>query len=128
MSKNEVVSRKLGMSASTARSRLVKMLLFRELQRSQNDKCFKCGTVISDIDHLSIEHKVAWLNRSPDLFWDLDNIEFSHLSCNRPDPVERGHNQKRYQDGCRCDECKSAHATNNREWRYRTGRRNPRGL
>lgn len=60
------------------------MLLFRELQRSGNDKCFKCSEPIQDIDHLSIEHKQPWLDVDPSLYWELDNIEFSHLTCNRP--------------------------------------------
>jgi hypothetical protein len=79
---NDVKSAQLGMSVSTARARLVKMLLFRELQRSGNDKCYRCGKVIDDIDHLSIEHKEPWLHASPTLFWDLDNVEFSHMTCN----------------------------------------------
>lgn len=83
MSNNEK-SRQLGMSFSTARSRLVKQLLFRELQGSGGNTCFKCEEKIDDIDTLSIEHKEPWLHVSPDLFWNLDNIAFSHLDCNRP--------------------------------------------
>lgn len=33
-------------------------------------------------DDLSIEHKAPWLHRDSALFWDLDNIAFSHLACN----------------------------------------------
>jgi hypothetical protein len=80
-----VKSAQLGMPISTARTRLVKMLLFRELQHSGNVTCFKCGDSIEDIDHLSIEHKVPWLHGSPDLFWSLDNVTFSHTFCNNPD-------------------------------------------
>ncbi len=123
--RTQTIADQLGMSPSTARSKLVKMLLFRELQRSDNDRCFKCGESISDIEHLSIEHKLPWFNRSPDLYWDLDNIEFSHTVCNRPHRT-MAHGQKKYQTGCRCGVCKEAHATNNREWRWRTGRRKPR--
>ncbi len=85
MGKREAIAAdELGMAVTTARSKLVKMLLFRELQRSGNDNCFRCKVKISDIDHLSIEHKQPWLHIDPELFWDLDNVEFSHTVCNRP--------------------------------------------
>jgi len=37
---------------------------------------------IDSVEELSIEHKIPWLNNSSELFWDLDNIAFSHLICN----------------------------------------------
>jgi hypothetical protein len=77
-------TRQLGMNHSTARARLVKSIMFDMMKRLDEDKCFKCGVRIDDIDHLSIEHKVPWLHNSPELFWDLDNIAFSHLACNKP--------------------------------------------
>ena len=75
----------LGMPISTARSRLVKSIMFSLLQRLGEDTCFKCGGKIVDINTLSIEHKLPWLRVSPELFWDLQNIAFSHVLCNRPD-------------------------------------------
>ena len=120
-------SSQLGIHVSTANARLRKMILFRLVVMTGLDNCFVCGAKISAIDELSIEHKQPWLDRDPSLFWDLDNIAFSHRRCNRPHPRQVLHGrQKAYQDGCRCVECKAAHATNNREWRWRTGRRKPR--
>lgn len=37
------------------------------------------------IDTFSIEHKEPWLHNSPELFWDLENITYSHKKCNKPD-------------------------------------------
>lgn len=33
-------------------------------------------------DDWSIEHIEPWIGVDPDLFWDLDNITFSHKKCN----------------------------------------------
>lgn len=74
----------LGMNHSTASHRLRKQLLFKYVQKCDDDVCFKCKEKIKDIESLSIEHKERWLDVSADLFWDLDNIAFSHLKCNRP--------------------------------------------
>lgn len=81
----EIKSSQLGMNHSTARNRLVKSIMFDMMKRLGEDKCFKCGDAIQDIDHMSIEHKVPWLHNDPELFWDLGNIAFSHLACNKPD-------------------------------------------
>lgn len=72
----------LGMPNGTANNRLRKLILFDLLKRHNENVCFQCGEVIETANELSIEHKQAWLDRSPDLFWDLDNIAFSHLHCN----------------------------------------------
>lgn len=74
----------LGMPLGTASNRLRKNILFQCVQRLGEDACFKCGDKIETVDDLSIEHKLPWLNISVELFWDLNNIAFSHLSCNRP--------------------------------------------
>lgn len=79
---NELKAEQLGMPWGTAAQRLRKMLLFKFVQELKLDTCFKCGTVIESIDDLSIEHKTPWFNRDAELFWDLDNIAFSHLRCN----------------------------------------------
>jgi hypothetical protein len=72
----------LGMPLGTAAQRLRKIVLFSVLERHRENICFQCGEKIESSRELSIEHKKPWLNVSPDLFWDLDNIAFSHLSCN----------------------------------------------
>jgi len=83
MNKNNVKkSEQLGMPFGTACGRLRKMVLFDLVQKLKLDKCFQCGVKIVDIENFSIEHKVVWLNNDSNLFWDLDNIAFSHRSCN----------------------------------------------
>ena len=48
------------------------------------DTCHQCGDKIENIDNFSIEHKKPWLDSNDPLglFFDLDNIGFSHLRCN----------------------------------------------
>lgn len=77
-------SERLGMSHGVARARLLKMILFDLLKQFNKDVCFRCDKKIDKIEELSIEHKKAWLNSEnpKQLFFDLENISFSHLSCN----------------------------------------------
>jgi len=72
----------LGMNPSTASHRLVKDTLFR-LAVEAGHVCHHCKKPL-DMDSFSVEHVTPWLN-SPDttrLFFDQNNIAFSHLSCN----------------------------------------------
>lgn len=66
------------------------MILFKFVQETNNDTCFKCKKLITSIKELSIEHKLPWEGRSVELFWDLNNIAFSHLRCNRPHRSTKG--------------------------------------
>lgn len=79
---NQKKNDQLGMPFGTANNRLRKAILLNLLKKLNENICFQCGKTINDVDQLSIEHKVAWLDNDPALFWDLDNIAFSHLSCN----------------------------------------------
>ena len=79
---NKKKSKQLGMNYSTAMSRLRKLILFQLVQETRRNKCFRCKNLIENIEELSIEHKKPWLDNSIELFWKLDNIEFSHLKCN----------------------------------------------
>jgi hypothetical protein len=88
MNKNEknyrtarIVSQ-LGMPQGTATGRLRKNILFHLLKKLNENICFKCKTSIKGVEDLSIEHVKPWENVDPNLFWDLDNIAFSHLRCN----------------------------------------------
>ncbi len=72
----------LGMPLGTAQARLLKQLLFRMAQELGRDNCFRCAKKILTVEKFSIEHKKSWLDVSVDLYWDLDNIAFSHRSCN----------------------------------------------
>ncbi len=77
-------SDKLGMSYSTASQRLRKLILFKLIKKCGFDICYQCNEKIDNIDDLSIEHKIPWFNSETpkELFWDLENIAFSHINCN----------------------------------------------
>lgn len=72
------------MNHSTASARLKKDLMFSMIKRLGEDYCFQCGAKIETVEELSVEHKTPWLHSEDPkgLFFDLDNIAFSHLSCN----------------------------------------------
>jgi len=77
----------LRMPYGTANSRLRKMLLFKfagELDPFGRLRCYRCGTEVPSIDDFSIEHKEAWMSAEDPVkaFFDLDNIAFSHITCN----------------------------------------------
>ena len=74
----------LGMSHGKANNKLRKLLLFELSRRCGLNFCFQCGKEIETVDQFSIEHKIPWLDsESPiELFFNLDNIAFSHLLCN----------------------------------------------
>lgn len=71
------------MNPSTASNRLVKDILWKFIEESGEDVCFKCGEIMSRED-FSIEHKEPWLDSDDPVknFFDLENISFSHLNCN----------------------------------------------
>ena len=81
---NKKKSDQLGMAIGTASARLRKRILFSLIQETGKDICYQCGKRIEKIGDLSIEHKIPWLNSDDPigLFFDLNNIAFSHLSCN----------------------------------------------
>lgn len=78
-------SKQLGMNVSTATGKLLKDLLFDFVVKS-GIKCFRCGGELTR-DSFSIDHKVPWLHTKDPVnsFFDLDNISYSHLSCNCSD-------------------------------------------
>ena len=81
----ETKDKLLGQSFGSASNRLRKTILYSMLCGKVYDPdCFRCGQQIDSIEDLSIEHKVPWQS-APDpqaSFFDLENIAFSHLSCN----------------------------------------------
>ena len=79
MSKKAV---QLGMNPSTASNRLVKDTLFR-LAVQAGYKFYRCKQELTR-ESFSIEHKEAWLDSDEpvNLYFDQNNIAFSHLSCN----------------------------------------------
>lgn len=76
---------KLGMKFGTANNRLKKEIMFALVVECNKNICFKCGSLIENSAEFSIEHKRAWLraDNPKETFFDLNNIAFSHLKCNR---------------------------------------------
>ena len=110
----------LGMPFGTACNRLRRMVMFMLLQRHEENVCFKCGKLILKADDLSLEHKEAWLGRGASLFWDLNNIAFSHQKCN----LRVGIVRREIKDGMLwCSSCKQYLTVTcfHRERRQRTG-------
>ena len=86
----------LGMPQGTAQNKLRKNLLYKYVRLVGHHYCFKCGLEIEVVDDLSIEHKLPWYSgQDANLFWDLDNIAFSHLRCNLPHRYENGKEKER---------------------------------
>jgi len=76
----------LGIPYGTACNQLRKTLLFKFVKKASGGKikCWDCKKSITKVSDFSIQHKKPWLHEDPDLFWDLRNIAFSHLKCNKP--------------------------------------------
>jgi HNH endonuclease len=78
----EKKEKQLGLPIGTASHRLRKAVLFRLVQETGRDSCLRCKNKIESVEELVIDHKEAWLDVSVELFWNLDNIGFSHARCN----------------------------------------------
>jgi len=72
----------LKMPYGTAIYYLRRYILFDFVKKSNKDTCFRCSEKIVKIEDFSIDHKKPWKFISAKLFWDLNNIAFSHLRCN----------------------------------------------
>jgi hypothetical protein len=79
----EEKKRQLGMDAGTASNRLVKDILWSLIVQSGEGYCYRCKEPMLR-NNFSIEHKEPWLHSEDPkgLFFSLDNITFSHKSCN----------------------------------------------
>jgi|ERR1035437_6971392 hypothetical protein len=95
------------MPIGTATHRLRKNLLFRLVKQLGMDGCYQCGRPIETVEDLSIEHKKPWQSAPDpvDVFFDLDNIAFSHISCNIAAGVKTN---KRFESRVEQDRAKSA--------------------
>lgn len=73
----------LGMDPGTAQNRLLKDILWNFIQKSGDITCCKCGDEMTR-ETFSIEHLHPWLDSHDPvgLFFDMQNIGFSHLKCN----------------------------------------------
>lgn len=74
----------LGMNPSTAHSALRKEIMFHLAKKLGEDICHQCGEKIETVREFSVEHKIPWMDSEDPkgLFFDMENISFSHLSCN----------------------------------------------
>tara|TARA_R110002051_G_C8683647_1_gene492127 strand:- start:670 stop:1053 length:384 start_codon:yes stop_codon:yes gene_type:complete len=107
----------LGMDPSTASNRLKKELMYNLALRLDMHWCFQCAAKIESSKDLSVEHKTPWLHSEDPvgLFFDIENIAFSHKSCNYK--ASRGASPRvpcpsaaAYRRGCRCEGCKKANS------------------
>ena len=135
---NKEKAKQLGMPHGTATGRLRKSILFVLLELSDLNYCYQCGKLITSEKELSIEHIVPWLHtENPiELFFDLDNIAFSHLSCNvaagRKGKTPPNKDKQYWEHGestcgykshkCRCDLCKKAYSKIRKAQYKRTGK------
>jgi HNH endonuclease len=78
----------LGENFSTATARLKRNLMFQMAQRLGLDSCFRCHNSIQTAEEISVDHKEPWLYVSKELFWNLNNLAFSHKRCNTTDRKE----------------------------------------
>jgi hypothetical protein len=111
---NARIIEQLGMRRSTASARLQRMILFSLVKELNKNVCYRCGKIIDNINDFSIEHKIDWLDsENPlELFFDLNNISFSHAVCNSSAAKKftgtrdkTPHGLTRYIKGCRCEIC-----------------------
>jgi len=124
-------TKQLGMNPSTAANRLKKSILFSLAKRLDLNWCYQCGAEIENIHRFTIEHKKPWLDsEDPEhLFFDINNIAFSHASCNYK--ASRGRVGKpcpsvtAYRNGCRCEGCLEAKREYRKNKRKFSGSRNP---
>jgi len=81
---NAIKSEQLGMSFGKAGNILRKNIMFSLVEKCEMNTCYRCGEKIESVDDMSIEHKENWLHsENPvELFFDIDNIAFSHSNCN----------------------------------------------
>lgn len=106
---NSVAKRReeqLGMPYGTACARLRKSIMFSLIKECGKAVCFRCQKPILTERELSIDHINWWENIDSDLFWDLNNVAFSHLRCNTM--TQRRGNRKRVGivDYRKCSFCK----------------------
>lgn len=76
-------------SWTSARNKLIRLIIYDFLIKTNQDNCFVCKKSMT-VDDWSIEHIDPWLAYGIESFYDLDNISFSHLKCNRPHNIKNG--------------------------------------
>ena len=123
MSKSKSLA--LGMNFSTARQKLTRDLLWREIVRSGQNICHMCGQEMSR-DDFHISHIDPWMDSdSPsDSFFDLDNVSYAHARCNVAEYANRKRtgcgSYSKYRRGCRCPDCREAQRIAHKDYHRRT--------
>ncbi|NWL67308.1 hypothetical protein [Bradyrhizobium elkanii] len=118
---NDTKDELLGMKFGTACHQLRKLIMFDLVCKLDLNVCFRCSKPIDSVEELSIEHKSSW-QRSNDpkaTFFDLNNISFSHRSCNQiagSTGRSAPHGVGKYRLGCRCEVCVTAKRAFNAQW------------
>ena len=118
----ETKTDQLGMNPGTASNRLKKNLLFEFAKRLDMHWCYQCGAEIKDCDDFTVEHKTPWLHSEDPrgLFFDIDNIAFSHKSCNysasRVRKAKPCPSLTAYRNGCRCEGCRKVQSEARKKW------------
>ena len=102
----------LGIDKGTAMHRLKKIIMFELAKKAGLSRCHRCKLLITDVAEFSVEHIEPWLWNDVKLFWDINNIAFSHLSCNSAAAqvkTECGSYAKYKSKKCRCPVCHIAY-------------------
>ena len=115
-------AKQLGMNPSTASNRLKKHLMYTLAIKLDMHWCYQCGAEIKDCDDFTVEHKTPWLHSEDPrgLFFDIDNIAFSHKSCNysasRVRKAKPCPSLTAYRNGCRCEGCRKVQSEARKKW------------
>ncbi len=75
-------SQQLGLTYCKAVGILKNRMVFSFLEKLGLDTCIRCGKKLTAEDW-SLDHIEPWVDVSPELFWDENNIGFAHKLCNR---------------------------------------------
>lgn len=114
----------LGMNPSTAANRLVKDTLWRLVVQAELNVCHRCSEPMTR-ETFSIEHKEAWLDSADPvaLYFDQENISFSHLRCNIKDARRgKGYSEEEALVARRASNGRSWTAEKRREYYLRSGK------
>src|ERR1700681_3132346 len=77
-------SQLLGQSFDKATRKLRNLVLLNLLVLSGRNSCFRCHELMTENRPPTIDHEEAWRSAEDPIsrFFDLENIQFSHLGCN----------------------------------------------
>lgn len=120
MTRNIKIKEQLGISSGAANYKLHKDIIWYLIE---DKNCYRCKLPMTR-ETFSIEHKINWLNSEnpKDLFFDLNNITFSHLKCNMapenktPLKLDGCGHVRTYWRGCRCEDCTNAKVIYDKEY------------